>query len=372
VGGEAIPLASQVCRVCEEVLGVRPVTTDDNFFELGGDSISALEFLTAVEQVVGRSVGQASLLEARTIGDWIAALGRGARPQGSRSALVTLQPRGARPRLFCMHSLNGTALSYEPLARHLGPEQPVSVLQAAALDTGDAPDADIDRMAARYAHDIAAQAPGPYFLGGHSFGGVVALEVAQKLAAAGHEVALVALFDTYNPRCDTRRAAGKRDHGTAGRVRNHFRRLLWAPPALARGDHEPAWWFAAREGAAAAVRAGLLLSWRTYRRLQRRPAQRVLRTLEDVKVANRFAYVRHVPRAYTGRVAFFRATDRRGEATLLGDPVAGWRHLAPHMEIHEVPGDHLSMIKEPHVRVLAERLKESLASHQPRTVAAFA
>ena len=41
------------------------------------------------------------------------------------------------------------------------------------------------------------QPQGPYQLGSHSFGGLVAFEMAQQLQKQGHEVALLAILDMY-------------------------------------------------------------------------------------------------------------------------------------------------------------------------------
>ncbi len=57
----------------------------------------------------------------------------------------------------------------------------------------------IEEMAARYVREIQVVQPtGPYLLGGYCMGGTVAYEVAQQLSHQGHEIALLALFETYN------------------------------------------------------------------------------------------------------------------------------------------------------------------------------
>jgi thioesterase domain-containing protein len=47
------------------------------------------------------------------------------------------------------------------------------------------------------------------------------------------------------------------------------------------------------------------------------------------------------------------------------DPAMGWREIAAYgVELHEVPGNHFTMIREPNVLVLAERLQDCLKSRQ--------
>ena len=57
-------------------------------------------------------------------------------------------------------------------------------------------------MAADYLRQIRSVQPrGPYFLGGFSFGGLVAFEMAQQLRQSGQQLALLVLIDPTPPRC---------------------------------------------------------------------------------------------------------------------------------------------------------------------------
>jgi thioesterase domain-containing protein len=75
---------------------------------------------------------------------------------------------------------------------------------------------------------------------------------------------------------------------------------------------------------------------------------------------------------YPTRIAFFRANEVHpwDAATWLSDEVLrdstfGWRQLSMEaVEIHSVPGDHVTMMVEPHVQILAERLRASLEKAQ--------
>ena len=39
-----------------------------------------------------------------------------------------------------------------------------------------------------------------------------------------------------------------------------------------------------------------------------------------------------------------------------------WRKYAPHLQVIEVPGDHVSMVLAPNVTVLAQELREVIAA----------
>jgi aspartate racemase len=60
--------------------------------------------------------------------------------------------------------------------------------------------------------------------------------------------------------------------------------------------------------------------------------------------------------AYPGQVTLFRANEQAVRYDQSSD--FGWSAMAlGGLEIHEVPGDHLGMFQEPHVQVLAEKLR---------------
>lgn len=60
---------------------------------------------------------------------------------------------------------------------------------------------------------------------------------------------------------------------------------------------------------------------------------------------------------YPDRVTLFRAIDNIGFI----DPDLGWSELAPGgLEIHDVPGHTFSMLEEPHIQVLAEKLRDCI------------
>ncbi|MFP5285448.1 MAG: alpha/beta fold hydrolase, partial [Thermoanaerobaculia bacterium] len=115
-------------------------------------------------------------------------------------ALVQLQAGdGSRPPFFCVHAIGGSVFSYGELARSLGPSQPFYGVQSPGLDGGPLLD-EVPAMAAAYLAELEAAAPnGPVLLGGWSFGGVVAFEMARQLRARGREVPLVLLLDSYAP-----------------------------------------------------------------------------------------------------------------------------------------------------------------------------
>ncbi len=280
--------------------------------------------------------------------------GSGGAPAGARRAapalLVDLQPELPpaaleRPPFFCVHPIGGAVLSYRELARGLGAEQPFYGIQAAGLAGGRAVD-DLPAMAAEYAAAVEAVAPhGPYLLGGWSFGGTVAFEMARQMRQRGRPVALVALLDSWAPALVPTPIALREDDVV---------RLFLRDQAGLQGldaswlDGEPP---AADEAAALewllgrAREAGLL-------RANLRSAQ--VKPLLDTYRANVRANATYRPGPYDGRLTLFRPHAS-------AEPTNGWSALAAEpVEVHEVAADHYSMLAPPAAARLAERLRSCI------------
>jgi thioesterase domain-containing protein len=138
------------------------------------------------------------LVEAPTVAEFAARL-RG-RPAVRRGPLVALNRAGKRPPLFLMAGAGGLGIAFVAWARRLGPDQPTWALQCPALEGRGLPDRSVRSIARANVVAIRSVQPrGPYDLAGYSFGGLVALETARQLRAAGQQVRLLAIIDSFPP-----------------------------------------------------------------------------------------------------------------------------------------------------------------------------
>ncbi|WP_293097886.1 thioesterase domain-containing protein [Moorena sp. SIOASIH] len=171
-------------------MGVR-----DNFFDLGGHSLLAVRLMAEIEKQFGKNLSLAALFQGATL-EQLGILLRQKTDTHSWSGLVAIQPQGSQPPFFCMPGSGGNVVYFHQLARHLGNDQPFYALQPPSLDGVSEPFSSVEEVAAYYLQAIQTLQPsGPYFLGGHSFGVLVAFEMAQQLQQKGETVALLALFD---------------------------------------------------------------------------------------------------------------------------------------------------------------------------------
>ena len=267
------------------------------------------------------------------------------------SPLVAIQPAGRGRPFFCVHPVLGTAMVFVPLAGHLGKDRPFYGLEAPGLLDDQPAFDDVGAMAARYVASIRAVQPGgPYLLGGFSFGGLVAVEMARQLHDVGQEVALLAVLDSGTP--DYIRRSAPKD-GLALLI--EVARVLDVNFSL---DELGA---LAREQRLAyahghIVAAGLV------------PAGVSPARLEAHVDAHLRAAQRYAPRVPC-RMTFFRASDTGGYA-FTTEPIPdfgeAWSACSPHPVVrHDVPGTHSTMIFEPHVRTLAARLRACLDEADP-------
>ena len=188
-----------VTRAFEKVLGVQPVGREDDFFALGGHSLLAVALFAELERTGGRRLPLATVFEASTPRALAAYLGSEA-PASRWGNLVALKPQGTQPPLFVVSAGDGNLVGFAPLARHLSAEQPLYGLQPSGLDGRRPLDRGIEEMATRYLEELRAMQPhGPYLLAGRCNGATVAFEMAQRLRAAGEEVAMLAALDSDPP-----------------------------------------------------------------------------------------------------------------------------------------------------------------------------
>jgi acyl-coenzyme A synthetase/AMP-(fatty) acid ligase/thioesterase domain-containing protein len=185
------------CRV----LALPEIGLDDDFFELGGDSLAAQSLLAMMVSELGVRPEDASsslLVQAPTLEQFAKRLRR--KPDPENETLIPLRVTGSLPPLFIAAGGGGLGVAFVPVVRHLDPEQPAYGLQAHALEKRGVPDWSVEATARRHVASIRKVQPyGPYYLAGHSFGGLIALEIAHQLRRARQEVALLVMLDSFPP-----------------------------------------------------------------------------------------------------------------------------------------------------------------------------
>jgi amino acid adenylation domain-containing protein len=345
-------LELKLTRVWENTLGVQPIGIKDNFFDLGGNSLVAVRLIAQIRKDFGEKVPINALFQSATIEQLAHNLHRPAESE-SEFSLVPIQPSGSRPPLFCVHPIGGSVFCYFDLSKKLGNDQPVYGLQAPGLYGEREPIGRIEDLASHYLKAVREVQPqGPYHLGGWSMGGVVAFEMAQQLRASGEEVAFLALIDSAVPKPLERLGD---PHEEDAKLLAGFLRDLGAQAGkplpdiserLRRVDAQEQIVCLLEEAAAQGI-------------LPPDTDAAQLESLLRVFKVNVQALSSYVPQSYEGSLVLIRALEGSNE-----DRFAGWSNLAESVETYSIPGNHYTVLKQPHVQTLATLLSRRLRDDQ--------
>lgn len=330
--GSASPqddLEVQLIKIWEKVLHTSPISTTDNFFELGGHSLLAISLIREIEETYKQELSLAILFQSPTIQQ----LANTLREQGclsSAQALVTIQEGTSKLPLFFIYGI----FLYYDLSRHLGKDQTcygvylneeVSMFQKDKLDKSPTDLVSVADMATRYLKEIQKHQPkGPYLLAGESLGGLVAFEMAHQLHLQGEEVALLGLLDSAIP--------GKNKLSLSQKLAFHVKKLR---------------------------QQGLSYLFQKILKSKKKSTSDInINNVNNDKVDPRlefrdYAFKSYKPQPYPGRAVLFRAKDESHFSTL-----ENWKDLlVGGLDIYDIPGDHLSILQEPNVPLLAEKMK---------------
>ncbi len=358
------PMEDLVASAYAEVLGLERVGPTDNFFELGGHSLLAYSLMEKLRQRTGRELSLTRFFTGPTVEQVAANLLEQTR-EVAWSPLVPIQTSGQEPPFFCVAPILGTVFPYFELARQLGPNQPFYGLQPRGLDGKQAPHDSIEAMAKEFAEAIRSVQPqGPYRVGGWSFGSPVAFETAHQLEAMGQSVSVVISLDGALP---TPRQIMPRSSLAKG--------VWWGMTALFRqtlpylGDYL---YLAAqssrllRPESAASRQPWSFTAWigEQLGRLGGAPVvskQSRLLLVEQPLWRGMFAVFRANLRALRGYrpqpihaplILFY------SEASPVGrQPLDTWRGMSPAIEEVPASGEHMTMLRSPHVEGLAKVLR---------------
>jgi aspartate racemase len=323
----------------KELLSMERVGIHDDFFVLGGHSLLAVKLMARIRERYQQDLPLAILFQARTIAQ-ISKIVHERFPLAPWSPLVPVQPEGSKPPLFIVHAVGGNALSCEALSRYLGKDYPVYGLQAYGVIEGQEPLTCLKTMASNYMEAVRGVQPhGPYYLGGISFGGIVAYEMAVQLHAIGEKVAMVFIGDTW--------------------VLNgpHFKKWRYR---ISR--------FAYPFALSPSKIMELFVRKLSGKRLVHAPKQREHFANElhrRMVEAHRQAMDDYMPEEYPGRVVLFRGTDFDLHKCRLEHYFGGaemcWRHLAKGgVDLHWLPGDHHTIFYREDAVVFAAHVRECM------------
>ena len=346
-------LEREIADIWEDLLERSPIGVQSDFFDVGGDSLALVSLLASIEARFGRRLPADVLFSNLTIAELARVLSDTNVSRADNDPIVAFQPDGDLRPFFCVHGIAGGVVHLRRLANHMGNDRPFLALQRPY----DAPLTDtMHQLAERYVTAIRAHQPeGPFYLGGHSFGAMVAYEMALQLFKQGHEIGLVAIIDQRAPGSGvTLRGALPALPKILASMPRHFYDEIRQMPISARLH----------------ATQRILVRWLKVALGHRRSAVSMFHLdASDTKTLQLFEAHLRALREYRPLIlpvpmALFRSTTPM-LSDLVMDTMLGWSGLAKGaVRVRFVPGNHDSMIAEPFVQHLAEALREELNAAQ--------
>ncbi|MCI5133164.1 MAG: hypothetical protein D3904_17025 [Candidatus Electrothrix sp. EH2] len=240
-----------------------------------------------------------------------------------------------------IHPIGGYVFFYRELAQQLSDRQPLYGIQGQGIDGKSSALNQVEAMASEYICQLHKHQPvGPYLLGGSSFGGMIAYEMAQQLKQRNETVALLTLIDTPGP-----------GHMPTGRFTDDVDVMAYilevgnniriSPDELRSMDEQQRWaWFVEKTGGGDTEDSSMQSA-----------------IFMDIFRANMQAMFAYQPRPWEGDLLFFRAMEQ--DAYNANTPEKAWEPLIRgNSTTYSVPGNHITMNEQPHVKVLAHYLQK--------------
>lgn len=313
----------ELAEIWKNILCVSGLKQNDDFFSLGGHSLQAVETVGQINTHFGTSLPVTALFEHPRLSDF-ARLVSSKREifSGDISRVMLLNKGHVGAPFFCIHGFGGMVTPFWGLARNLEP-YPVYGVGAVGFQGDNPPEDDILAMAVSALADIKKiQTDGPYKLGGWSMGGWIATEIARKLLADGQQPPLLVLFDT--------------------------------PLAINDESVFDVRGLLAPFGGVMKAVAGSYTLKKILHELNKHGVNDSIdhlyaERLHTIISAHRKALDVYSPQSYPENTVYF--------SNRASWPREKWKKIFPNIKFEKVEGDHFSMLQEPAVSILSEKLK---------------
>ncbi|MBF0398856.1 MAG: non-ribosomal peptide synthetase, partial [Desulfobacterales bacterium] len=346
----------KMLHIWESVLASKTIGIFDNFFDLGGHSLLAVRLMANIYKEFNSNIPIAELFLNPTIAQLSELLLKsGYKESKEWSSLVKMRASGSGRPVFWIGGIGGNVLYFYSLLRNLNTNRPFYGLQSKGLDGKTKPLYSIEDIAKDYIEVIKTVSPkGPYWLGGHSFGGLVAFEMSQQLQKNGEETALLMIIDAIAPSSDINPKKEEKDDSAwlieiadMISISENKKLNISYNDLLSLSPEEQLDYFNKR-----LIESGISFPYSN-------PKQ--VRGLLEVYKANAIALNNYQkPKdVYPVQIALFKAKESIAAKLNSDDETLGWQiYSKGKVNTHIIPGDHNTMMNEPNVSVLAKYISQ--------------
>ncbi len=378
-------MENQMVRIWEELLNVSPIGVHDNFHDLGGSSWLATKLFVRIQEVTGHNLPLSTLLEASTVAGMVTVMRAMSDGKKLWSPIVTLKQgdEGKRP-FFLVPGAGGNLLRLDKLVGYLNLDRPIKAFQVPGLDGEQQQYTSIDAMATHMVGVMqSVQSEGPYLLGGYSWGGMIAFAMAQQLTQLGETVEILSIIDTpaQHPRYGIIKNGIQKLSKIAGWgkqkqernflvVRDYLFRFEYFMRNFGSYSLREKVFILLRKVKTAGMKMVTAVSSSKANKTEPQPVQQNQNgdfwsrfNLDPVRLrivrTNDRAIRLYILAPYSGATYLFQSSKGyRNPLNRSAWPQMGWENVIQGgVTSQKIPGDHLGMLDEPNVRVLAQGLQ---------------
>ncbi|HZG81614.1 MAG TPA: beta-ketoacyl synthase N-terminal-like domain-containing protein, partial [Brevibacillus sp.] len=370
------------------------IEADKDFTEYGVDSIVSSVIVQQVQEQYSISIQLSAVVEYPTLAEFAAfvadevtsqrpgaaTVAKTVKVQPTRQTAAKLPPEliplnlgGHYHNSFWVHGGPGLAAFYTSLSQALGKDYPFYVFQAKGVDGKTMP-RDFEEMVTHYMHCIRMVQPkGPYVIGGYSFGGLVAYEMAQRFILEGEKMAHLVIFDTFP--CDPE--ANAIFYSNSDPHNAFFKLMMGNEFANARKNRTALILPKDLDGVHPYLHIAHIAKLAKERGKSPLNTEDIYNYIAGACRLNDYAgstYDSYRPQPYSGSdVLYFKATDGFvGKDNWMGldpyhvygsyDYTGPWRKLVKgNLNIVEVPCDHFNILEEPSLSIVTKSVRSILS-----------
>ncbi|MBC8943695.1 amino acid adenylation domain-containing protein [Xenorhabdus indica] len=355
-----------LCDLAADLLKIPSLSIHQNLFDNGGTSLTAMRMVVLVDKHFGVSIPLSLFISNPTV----AQLAVHVREKGGYpkfSPLVPMRTAGHKRPLFFVHPMGGNVLSYLRLVKYFPEDQPFYALQAYGVDAGSKPLTSIQEQATNYLEAIRQIQPhGPYSIGGWSYGGFVAFEMARQLKEHGEEVANLFVLDTVALNVESQEKVNEE-----ALLRWFFWELLWINegatlPEQIVPEHITSLQERFEYITEHAIATGVI---------PQGSSRAVVQRLFDVYQTNWKAATDYAACKADINMTLLHATSPLPEVlrsmhdtvrSEYRDPKNGWESKTTgRINVIDVSGDHLEIMEEPYVEEVAKTILREMGAFSP-------
>lgn len=191
----------ELAEIWQTLLNINPVGIYDNFFNVGGHSLLAVQLINQINAKYNCEMTLVDLFGNQDIASQMSFL-NGKVGHAKNRIMVKFSDGDLFPPLFFVPGAGGSALQLNELGQKFYGQRQFYALQLNELPKNNGSNIILAIALENIAEIKKIQQNGPYYLGGYSFGGLIAYEMACQFELMGDKLNFLGVLDCMAPTLD--------------------------------------------------------------------------------------------------------------------------------------------------------------------------